>query len=66
MRISFATSQSNGFKKWSDAHPPASNDDDHPPEVTSLAVAVPRLHETEVIPERLQGPWFVPGVGASL
>jgi hypothetical protein len=26
---SFAASRSEGFKSWSDAHPPASNDDDH-------------------------------------
>jgi hypothetical protein len=66
MHISYVNSQLNGFKKWSDAHPAASNDDDHPPEVTAVAVAVPRFKEAQVVPERLLSPWFVPGVGVSL
>ena len=66
MHISYVNSQLNGFKKWSDAHPAVRNDDNHAPEVTSVAVALPRFEEAQVIPERLPSPWLVPGVGVSL
>jgi len=55
MHISFATSRSGGFKKWSDAHPPASNDDDYPSGVTPVAIAVPRVDEPEVMLKRPNG-----------
>ena len=55
MHISFATSRSGGFKKWSDEHPPASNDDDYPSGVTPVAIAVPRLDEPEVTLKRPNG-----------
>ena len=61
MHISFATSRAVGFKKWSIAHKPASNDDDYPAGATPIALALPSFDE-----ERPYCPWLVPGVGASL
>src|SRR5258708_31567931 len=55
MHISFATSRSGGFKKWSDEHPPASNDDDYPSGVTPVAIAVPRVDEPEMMLKRPNG-----------
>lgn len=65
MYISFATSGADGFKKWSAAHPPASNDDDHPAGATPVALAAPRIEEVETR-NRPHCPWLVPGVGMSL
>jgi hypothetical protein len=64
MYISFRTSRSAGFKKWSDAHPPASNDDDYPAGATPIALAVPSLDDVETRNQHC--PWLVPGVGISL
>lgn len=62
MHISFAISCVAGFKKeWSVAHPPASNDDDHPAGATPVALAPPSLGEEQ--PHCL---WLVPGMGVSL
>jgi len=61
MYISFAISCAAGFKKWSVAHPPASNDDDYPAGATPVALALPSFGEEQ--PHR---PWLVPGVGVSL
>ncbi len=55
MHISLVTSRLSGFKKWSDEHPPASNDDDYPSGVTPVAIAVPRLDEPEVTLKRPNG-----------
>jgi hypothetical protein len=49
----------NGFKKWSIAQPPSSNDDE-----TSIAIAVPALDEPIMAPpEQPHRPWLVPGWG---
>jgi hypothetical protein len=65
MYISFATSRVAGFKKWSDAHPSASNDDDYPAGATPIALAAPRVEEVE-LKNQPHCPWLVPGVGVSL
>ena len=65
MYISFATSRVAGFKKWSDAHPSASNDDDYPAGATPVALAAPSVEGME-IKNQPHCPWWVPGVGVSL
>jgi hypothetical protein len=65
MYISFATSRVAGFKKWSDAHPPASNDDDYPAGATPVALAVPSVEDVGS-KDQPHCPWLVPGVGVSL
>jgi hypothetical protein len=65
MYISFRTSRAAGFKKWSDAHPPASNDDDYPAGATPVALAAPNVEHME-IKDPPHCPWLVPGVGMSL
>jgi hypothetical protein len=65
MYISFATSGATGFKKWSDAHPSASNDDDYPAGATPVALAAPLVEEAETR-NQPHCPWLVPGVGMSL
>jgi hypothetical protein len=65
MYISFATSHAAGFKKWSDAHPPASNDDDYPAGATPVALAAPSIDGVETR-NQPHCPWVVPGVGMSL
>jgi len=65
MTIFLNASGANGFKKWSIAHPPSSNDDDAPPGgVTPIAIAVPALDEPIMAPpEQPHRPWLVPGWG---
>jgi hypothetical protein len=59
MTIFLNASGANGFKKWSIAHPPSSNDDE-----TSIAIAVPALDEPIMAPpEQPHRPWLVPGWG---
>ena len=65
MFISFAVSRSDGFKSWSDAHPSASNDDDHPAGATAVALAVPSFDDVEAA-EQPGCPWVVPAVSVSL
>jgi hypothetical protein len=65
MFISFRTSRAAGFKKWSDAHPPASNDDDYPAGATPIALAAPSPDEVETR-SQAHCPWLVPGVRMSL
>ena len=65
MYISFATSRAAGFKKWSDSHPLASNDDDYPAGATPVALAAPGADAAEAA-EQPHLPWLVPGVGISL
>jgi hypothetical protein len=43
MYICFATSRAAGFKKWSDAHPRESNDDDYPAGAPPVALAAPSI-----------------------
>ena len=60
MTIFLNASGTNGFKKWSIAHPPSSNDDDE----TAIAIAVPALDEPIMAPpEQPHRPWLVPGWG---
>jgi hypothetical protein len=59
MTIFLNASGANGFKKWSIAHPPSSNDDETP-----IAIAVPALDEPIMTPpEQPHRPWLVPGWG---
>jgi hypothetical protein len=62
--ISFAVSRSGGFKSWSDAHPSASNDEDHPTGATAVALAIPSF-DVEAA-EQPGCPWVVPAVSISL
>jgi len=70
MYISLAESRAKGFRKWSDAHPPQSNDDDG--EVArddAIAIAIADLaidYAAMSLPEQTHGPWRVPGVGNAL
>jgi hypothetical protein len=51
MTIFLNANGANGFKKWSIAHPPSSNDDnDHPGGATPIAIAVPALDEPLIAP----------------
>jgi len=65
MYISFATSRSAGLRKSASAHPPPSNDDDHPAGATPIALAAPSVDDAEAT-EQQHCPWLVPGVGVSL
>jgi hypothetical protein len=65
MYISFSTSRAAGFKKWSDAHPSASNDDDYPAGATPVALAAPSVDGADAT-EHPYRAWLVPGVGVSI
>jgi hypothetical protein len=65
MFISLAVSRSGGFKSWSDAHPSASNDDDHPAVAPAVALAVPSFDDAEVT-KRPGCPWIIPALNVSL
>jgi hypothetical protein len=54
MYISLEESCEKGFRKWSDAHPPASNDN-----AGDVAIANALIKP----PEAPRDPWLVPGVG---
>jgi hypothetical protein len=63
MYISLAESRANGFRKWSDAHPPHRNGDVASGDVVAdlgsdYAAMTPA--------EQAHGPWRVPGVGNAL
>jgi hypothetical protein len=63
MYISLAESRANGFRKWSDAHPPHRNGDVARGDVVAdlgsdYAAMTPA--------EQTHGPWRVPGVGNAL
>ena len=64
MYISFESSRAAGFKKWSDAHPPA-NDDDDPAGATPAALATPRVADLRGT-EQPHHPWLVTGVGGAI
>jgi hypothetical protein len=53
MCISLKESRETGFKQWSDAHPPASNDN---PEIFLVSDALVKPLEAP------RGPWLVPGI----
>jgi hypothetical protein len=64
MYISLTSSQTAGFKKWSDRFQP-SNDDDTPGGATPIAVIQPSRDGGEPRGETMHRPWLVPGVGGS-
>jgi hypothetical protein len=57
MYISLEESREKGFKNWSEAHPPASNDN---PGATAKAEVLRKPTEAP------RYPWMVPGVGNTL
>jgi hypothetical protein len=65
MFISLAVSRSEGLKSWSNAHPSASNDDDHPAGAPAVALAVPSFDDAEAA-EQPGCSWVVPAVSISL
>ena len=65
MTMSQVSSLATGFRKWSVAHPPASNDDDHPGGATPIALSAPEFDDqVNAPPEQPHRPWLVPGMGA--
>lgn len=64
MYISFTTSRPIRFKKWSDAHRPA-NDDDYPAGAAPVALSAPSVDDLEGT-EQPHCPWLVPRVGISI
>jgi hypothetical protein len=65
MYISLTSSQTAGFKKWSDRFQP-SNDDDTPGGATPIAVIPPRRARGELEDAPVHRPWIVPGIGGAL
>ncbi|MGA7262841.1 MAG: hypothetical protein WA709_15965 [Stellaceae bacterium] len=64
MTIFLNASGANGFKKWSIAHPPSSNDDDAVDGATPIAIADPAIDEPIMAPpDQPHRPWLVPGWG---
>ena len=65
MYISLIEGRAKGFRRWSDAHRPASNDDaDGVARVDALAVAAMGSgYAAMTAPEGPRAPWLVPGVG---
>lgn len=60
MYISLIESRAKGFRRWSEAHQPASNDDaDGMARVDALAIAALGSQYAVMAP----APWLVPGVG---
>ncbi len=63
MYISLTESRAKGFRRWSDAHQRASNDDaDGVARVDAIA-AFGSGYAAMRAPERPPAPWLVPGVG---
>lgn len=69
MYISFAESCAKGFKRWSDAHPAAGNDNDSGNVPNGVALAITEA-ETTYTPmtsvESPRHPWRVPGMANTL
>lgn len=66
MYISFAESCAKGFKRWSDAHPPAGNDNDGDiPRAVSVTVAKSTIGHA-LMTSGLRDPWLVPGMAHTL
>jgi len=69
MYISFAESRARGFKRWSDAHRPAGNDNDDGDVPSAVAVSITQaaLNYTALTStQRPPDPWRVPGVAHAL
>ena len=49
MTIFLNANGANGFNKWSVAHPPSTNDDDHPGGATPIAIVVPAFDDEPII-----------------
>jgi hypothetical protein len=64
MYISLTSSQTAGFKKWSDRFQPR-NADNSPGGATPIAVIQPPRGGPEANGEPMHRPWLVPGVGGS-
>jgi hypothetical protein len=65
MYISLIESRAKGFRRWSSAHRPHSNDDAHGV-VRADALAIAALGSKYAVmtpPEGPRTPWLVPGVG---
>ena len=62
MYISLAESRANGFRKWSDAHPPHRNDGASGDVIADLGSDYAAMTPAE----QAHGPWRVPGVGNAL
>jgi hypothetical protein len=65
MYISLIESRAKGFRRWSGAHRPHSNDDaDGVARAGALAIAALGSEYAVMTPlEELHAPWLVPGVG---
>jgi hypothetical protein len=63
--ISPTNSRANGFKKWSDAHPPGNDDNDNSGGATPIAITAPPSGNGEAIWEPPHRPWLVSGSGSS-
>jgi hypothetical protein len=68
MTIFLNANGANGFNKWSVAHPPSTNDDDHPGGATPIAIVVPAFDDEPIIavseqPHRPWLKWLMPRVG---
>jgi hypothetical protein len=64
MGVSLASSDINGFKKWSKDHLPSSNDNDRPGGATPLAIKA-SPSKPAASGEAQHRPWIIPGVGGS-
>ena len=69
MYISVAESCAKGFKRWSDAHPSAGNDNDGGdiPDGVGVAITEAQMNYTRLTSaESPRDPWRVPGVANAL
>jgi hypothetical protein len=64
MDISLAGGGLNGFRRWSIAHRPSSNDDNSPGGATPIALVKP-LSAGDEREDLRHRPWVIPGVGGS-
>lgn len=69
MYISFSESCAKGFKRWSDAHPSAGNDNeggDIPNDVAGAITGAQLNYTRQTSTEIQRDPWRVPGVANAL
>jgi hypothetical protein len=67
MKNSQAPSLAISFRKSYVAHPPASNDNDHPGGATPIALTASEVDDRVIaFVEQAYRPWLVPGVVATL
>ena len=66
MYISFKESSAKGFKRWSDAHPSAGNDNDGDlPNGVAVSMSRPKI-DYAVTTSRPRDLWLVPGMARTL